>query len=108
MRSENRRPPYAMTRGTFQPFVSRLLANLAAPLYKASPRQPRARCGLTASLFPSCSSVAEQVGQTGLSQNHGKEQTCHLYPGGQLTPGPDQQLPIPSESQEAQQTPSER
>lgn len=43
------------------PSVSRLPANLAAPLFKASPRQPRARCGFTASLLPSCSSIADQV-----------------------------------------------
>lgn len=61
MRCKNREPPYAMAPGTFQPSVSRLLANLGAPLYKVSPRQPRARCGLTASLLASCSSAADQV-----------------------------------------------
>lgn len=61
MRCKNRGPPYAMAGGIFQSFVSRLLANLAAPLYKVSPRRPRARCGLPVSLLPSGSSAADQV-----------------------------------------------
>lgn len=61
MRCENRGPPYAIAGGTFQSSVSRLLANLAAPLYKASLGQPRARCGLTAFLLASCSSAADQT-----------------------------------------------
>lgn len=61
MRCKNRGPPYAIAGGIFQAFVSRLLANLEAPLYKVSPRQPRARCGLPASLLPSFSNAADQV-----------------------------------------------
>jgi hypothetical protein len=61
VRCKNRGPPYAMAGGTFRPSVSRLPANPAAPLYKASPQQPRARCGFTASLLPSCPRVADQV-----------------------------------------------
>ena len=61
MRFKNREPPYAMAGGIFQAFVSRILANLEAALYKVSPRQPSARCGLPGSLLPSCSSTADQV-----------------------------------------------
>lgn len=43
-----------------------------------------------------------------LRRSHGKEWTCNLRPGYHLTPGPDRQPHVQIQSQEAQQTPSER
>lgn len=44
----------------------------------------------------------------GLYKSHGKDWPCDLHPGDYLTPGPDHQPHVQTESQEAQQTPSER
>lgn len=43
-----------------------------------------------------------------LPESHGKEWTCNLCPGYHPTPGADHQHHVQIQSQEAQQTPSER
>ena len=75
--------------------------------YKGGPRHFRARCGCEVYL-PLCTSEEPAQWLSDLPESHGKEWTCNLHPGYHLTPGPDHQPHVQVQSQEAQQTPSER
>ena len=79
----------------------------SARFYKAGPRHLRARCGCDVySALSTPEALARWLSDS--PHSHGKERTCNLHPGYHLAPGSDQLPRIQVQSQEAQQTPSER
>lgn len=88
-------------------FVSRTPANLHTHFYKAGPCPPEQdEAAQSTRLLATPEELAEW--SSDLPKSHGKERACNLHPGYHPTPGPDHQPHIQIQSQEAQQTPSER
>lgn len=108
MRHENKGPPHAVASRDSQTFRQQDSSQSPQCTFiKLAPGIPEQEVP-GQSTCPSATSEELVKWPSGLPKSHGKEWTCNLPPGYHLTPGPDHQPPIQIQSQEAQQTPSER
>lgn len=108
IRHENKGPPYAAARRGIQTFRQQDSSQPSQLTFiKLAPGIPEQDVAVL-SACPLATSKLLAKRPSDLPESHGKEWTCNLHPGYHLAPGPDHQPHVQSQSQEAQQTPSER